>query len=114
MTWRRKSGWQLAIRSELGTVMTSTPAVERVRRRKVLPVLRSSIEATVTGVLRKSWVRTGASRMRSRSCLATGLSEGGDSRARVVVVQNAVAPVAAVARRKLRRVVGMGRDCNAG
>src|SRR5438270_10157181 len=95
------------MRLELGTVMASTPSAERVRRRNVFLLRRSSIEETVTGDLRKSSLRTGSSRMRSRSALVTvGCGLGG---------YNWVAPLAAEAHaaaaavwRNWRREVLMG------
>src|SRR5947207_5146409 len=71
MIWLTMSGYVLAMRSELGTVIASTPLVDRARTRKVLPFRSSSIYATVTGALRKSVLRTGSSRIRSSSALLT-------------------------------------------
>src|SRR5947207_4063480 len=71
MIWLTMSGYVLAMRSELGTVIASTPLVDRARTRNVLPFRSSSIDATVTGALRKSLLRTGSSRIRSSSALLT-------------------------------------------
>jgi hypothetical protein len=55
------------MRLECGTVIASTPSVERVRSMYVRSFFSSSMDATVTGEVRKSNFSTGASAIR-RSC----------------------------------------------
>jgi hypothetical protein len=66
-TWFRNTGHAFAMMAGLGTVIASTPSVERVRTRKFRPFRRSSIDATVTGDRTKSSCSTGASMMRRNS-----------------------------------------------
>src|SRR4051812_8862236 len=59
------------MREELGTVMASTPVLERVRSRKVFLLRRSSMESMRTGSLKAARLRMGWVRMRSRSSRVT-------------------------------------------
>src|SRR5919109_849474 len=59
------------MRAGLGTLIASTPSVERTRTRKFLPFLSSSRDATVTGRFRKLVLSTGVSRIRSNWALVT-------------------------------------------
>src|SRR5687767_5351013 len=94
------------MRSELGTVIASAPSAERVRRRNVLPLRRSSMEETVTGDLRKVVLKTGWSRIFVSSTWGTDLVAGVSSAWRREGVEAAAVAVAADWRKR-RREVGM-------
>src|SRR5439155_12787318 len=86
-----------------GTVMASAPSLERVRSRNCLPLRSNSMETTVTGCLRKSVLRTGASRIWSSAALVTEAA----SAARATVGTDPASAAAAVDWRNRRREVGM-------
>src|SRR5688500_8195166 len=94
------------MRLECGTVMASTPSVERVRSMYVRSFFRSSMDATVTGDVRKSVLRTGASAIRrSWSSLTVLPWLGVDSFADAIPVPATAAAAAPWMNR--RREVGM-------
>jgi hypothetical protein len=59
------------MRVALGTVIASTPALERVRSRNVFPFRSSSTDSTITGSFTSSIFRTGCFRTSSSCSLVT-------------------------------------------
>src|SRR5437879_1864552 len=100
------------MRAGLGTMIASTPSVERTRTRKFLPFLSSSMDATVTGRFRKVVLSTGVSRIRSNWALVTFRDS---SAARILVAADkgaAAAQATPAVLRKRRRELFMTKPRN--